>query len=126
MALADTLDIPAALDRLLESAEHEGLAPLELRVLLRLDAADATPPELAAAVHRPVPAVRRAIGRLVLLGLVRRDWRRPAPRPPILSMTAAGTRALRRVVRSLDSQDGASRAEPAGAGPPPRRAGRGH
>jgi hypothetical protein len=89
----------ADLERFLDVLDRERLAPVEVLVLLRVAASEATLAELAAALDREVITIRRTAGDLIGRGLLRQ---RSAPRGPVLEIMPTGLRALGRLAQPLD------------------------
>jgi hypothetical protein len=89
----------SALERFLELLDRERLAPLDVLLLLRVAASEATVVELAAALDREPIAIRRAAGGLIGRGLLRQ---RSARRGLLLEAMPSGLLALSRLARPLD------------------------
>lgn len=89
----------SALERFLDLLDRERFAPLDVLLLLRVAASDATVAELAAALDREPIAIRRAAGGLVGRGLLRQ---RSARGGLVLEAMPSGLLALRRLARPLD------------------------
>jgi hypothetical protein len=89
----------AGLERFLDVLDRERLAPVEVLLLLRIAASEATVAELAAALDREVITIRRTAGDLIGRGLLRQ---RSAPRGPVLEIMPPGLRALARLAQALD------------------------
>src|SRR3954463_15448133 len=89
----------SGVERFLDVLDRERLAPVEVLVLLRVAASEATVAELAAALDREVITIRRTAGDLIGRGLVRQ---RSAPRGPVLEIMPTALRALDRLARPLD------------------------
>jgi len=87
------------LERFLDVLDRERLAPVEVLLLLRIAASEATLAELAAALDREVITIRRTAGDLIGRGLLRQ---RSTPRGPVLEIMPTGLRALGRVAQPLD------------------------
>lgn len=91
-----------ALDALLETLEQRGLAPLELRVLLRLSERQATPLDLVEAVGARPEVIRRTIRRLSMRGLIRQRFEGGSRFQFVLSITAAGSLVVEAFTEALD------------------------
>jgi hypothetical protein len=89
----------SGLERFLDVLDRERLAPVEVLVLLRVAASEATVAELAAALDREVITIRRTAGDLIGRGLLRQ---RSASRGPVLAIMPTGLQALRRLAQPLD------------------------
>jgi hypothetical protein len=89
----------SGVEQFLDVLDREGVAPVELLVLLRVAASEATVAELAAALDREVITIRRTAGDLIGRGLLRH---RSAPRGPVLEVMPTGLRTLDRLARPLD------------------------
>jgi hypothetical protein len=87
------------LERFLDAVDRERLAPVEVLLLLRVAATEATLVELAAALDREVITIRRAAGDLIGRGLLRQ---RSASHGQVLAIMPTGLRALRRLAQPLD------------------------
>jgi len=87
------------LERLLDALDRERLVPVEVLLLLRVAASEATLVELAAALDREVITIRRTAGDLIGRGLIRQ---RSASRGPVLAIMPTGLRALGRLAQPLD------------------------
>jgi DNA-binding MarR family transcriptional regulator len=92
-----------SLDRFLELVHREDLSPVDLRVLLRVTNREATVRELASSMGLPPTVIRRASGRLVARGLLRRRRRRTGDHrlEVMLETTASGMHALLRVTEAM-------------------------
>jgi hypothetical protein len=88
-----------ALERFLDVLDRERLAPVEVRLLLRVAASDATVVEHAAELDRDPVAIRRAATRLARRGLLRQ---RAARRGLVLEAMPSGLSALSRLAEPLD------------------------
>jgi hypothetical protein len=86
-------------ERFLDVLDRERLAPVEVLLLLRVAASEATVAELAAALDREVITIRRTAGGLTGRGLVRQ---RAAPRGRVLEVMPTGLRVLDRLAQTLD------------------------
>ena len=86
-------------ERFLDVLDRERLAPVEVLLLLRVAASEATVAELAAALDREVITIRRTAGGLIGRGLVRQ---RAAPRGRVLEVMPTGLRVLDRLAQTLD------------------------
>ena len=89
----------SGLERLLDALDRERLVPVEVLLLLRVAASEATLVELAAALDREVTTIRRTAGDLIGRGLIRQ---RSASRGPVLAIMPTGLRALGRLAQPLD------------------------
>jgi hypothetical protein len=89
----------SGLERFLDALDRERLAPVEVLLLLRVAASEATLVELAAALDREVITIRRTAGDLIGRGLLRQ---RSASRGPVLAIMPTGLRALGRLVQPPD------------------------
>jgi hypothetical protein len=89
----------AGVERFLDVLDRERLAPVEVLLLLRVAASEATLAELAAALDREVITIRRTAGDLIGRGLLRQ---RSASRGPVLEIMPTGLRALGRLTQPLD------------------------
>jgi hypothetical protein len=89
----------SVLERFLDALDRERLAPLDVLLLLRVAASEATLVELAAALDREVITIRRTAGDLIGRGLLRQ---RSAPRGPVLDIMPTGLLALGRLAQPLD------------------------
>jgi hypothetical protein len=89
----------SGLERFLDALDRERLAPIEVLLLVRVAASEATVVEVAAALDREVTTIRRTAGDLIGRGLLRQ---RSAPRGPVLAIMPAGLRALGRLPQPLD------------------------
>jgi len=87
------------LERFLDALDRERLAPVEVLLLLRVAASEATLVELAAALDRELITIRRTAGDLIGRGLLRQ---RSASRGPVLAIMPTGLQALRRLAQPLD------------------------
>ena len=88
-----------ALERLVDVLDRERLKPVEVLVIARLTASEATVSELARDLDRDVAAIRSAAGDLVGRGLLRH---RSAPRGQVLGTTVSGMAALSRLAGPLN------------------------
>jgi hypothetical protein len=79
--------------------DRERLAPVDVLILLRVAASEATVVELAAALNRGPVAIRRAAGGLIGRGLLRQ---RSARRGLVLETMPSGLVALSRLAQPLD------------------------
>jgi len=93
------LSAGAGLERFLDALDRERLAPVEVLLLLRVAASEATLVELAAALDRELITIRRTAGDLIGRGLLRQ---RSASRGPVLAIMPTGLQALRRLAQPLD------------------------
>jgi hypothetical protein len=89
----------AGLERFMDVLDRERLAPVDVLLLLRVAASEATVVELAAALDREPIAMRRAAGGLIGRGLLRQRWAR---RGLVLETMPSGLLALSRLAQSLD------------------------
>jgi DNA-binding MarR family transcriptional regulator len=88
-----------AVEDFVDALDRERLAPVEILLLLRVAASEATVVELAAALDRDPAAIRRAAAGLVGRGLLRQ---RAARRGLVLEMTPSGLAALSRLAEQLE------------------------
>jgi hypothetical protein len=88
-----------ALERFLDVLDRERLAPVEVLLLHRVAASDATVVELAAALDRDPVAIRRAAAGLIRRGLLRQ---RAGRRGLVLEAMPSGLSALSRLADPLD------------------------
>jgi hypothetical protein len=89
----------SVLERFMDVLDRERLAPVDVLLLLRVAASEATVVELATALNREPIAIRRAAGGLIARGLLRQ---RSARRGLVLETMPSGLVALSRLAQPLD------------------------
>jgi hypothetical protein len=89
----------SGLEGFLDALDRERLGPVEVLLLLRVAASEATIVELAAALDRDPVTVRRAAAGLIGRGLLRQ---RPARRGLVLETMPSGVSALSRLAEPPD------------------------
>jgi DNA-binding MarR family transcriptional regulator len=111
----------APVARFLDAIDRAGLSPMDMLLLLHVADAEATARDLAEQLDRRPADIRRATGRLVARGLLRRRADRTVPLGLLLTATASGLDLVRSMQSSFPGTSGGEAHRPPRRDPQPRR-----